>query len=64
MFCCFHFSFLAHHPICEAFDGSWKDTLELREVLALPNDAFLGGGELGGFCWRILHGRPGLTIKN
>lgn len=30
----------------EAFDGSWKDTPELRDVLALPEDAFAGG--LGG----------------
>lgn len=29
--------------LLQAFDGSWKDTLELREVLALPNDAFLEG---------------------
>ncbi|CAL1135812.1 unnamed protein product [Cladocopium goreaui] len=31
--------------LLQAFDGSWKDTLELREVLALPNDAFLEGGQ-------------------
>lgn len=31
--------------LLQAFDGSWKDTPELREVLALPEDAFLAGGQ-------------------
>ena len=54
----------AHHPICEAFDGSWKDTLELREVLALPNEAFLEGGELGGFSNALCMGGLVFFIKN
>lgn len=31
--------------LLQAFDGSWKDTPELREVLALPEHAFLGGAQ-------------------